>query len=116
MHGTPADWFGAYGWRVFGAANGRSGPRARARSSSAIHGPNPEGVPSVCWFKTRKGRGYWRYDYKTHGSPHKPNCDVYWETKRPFAEKYGVEFEGFGQPAPEGPGGAPRAGRANLRG
>jgi len=40
----------------------------------------------------------------SHGSPHSPaNSESYWETKRPFAEKYGVDFEGFGEPAPKDP-------------
>ena len=29
------------------------------------------------------------------------NSELFWETKKGFAEKYGVEFEGFGQPAPD---------------
>ena len=53
------------------------------------------------WFKTRKGRGYLVYDNKSHGVPHAMNSELFWETKKGFAEKYGVEFEGFGQPAPD---------------
>ena len=26
------------------------------------------------------------------------NCEIFWETKRPFAEKYGVQFVNFGGP------------------
>ena len=31
------------------------------------------------------------------------NCEPFWETKREFAEKYGVEFANFGGPAPTDP-------------
>ena len=100
VHGTPKDWFEPYGWRVFGAENGMDWPDLTRALLEATHGPNPDGVPSVCWFKTRKGRGYGVYDFKSHGTPHKPNSEVYWSTKREFADKYGVEFEGMDQPAP----------------
>jgi transketolase len=100
VHGTPADWFGAYGWRVFGAPNGSEWNEVTRALLSAVSLPNPDGVPSVCWFKTRKGRGYGTMDYKSHGTPNKLNGDVYWQTKREFATKYGIEFEGMGQPAP----------------
>ena len=59
-------------------------------------GDNPDRVPSVAWFKTRKGREYLKYDNKSHGSPHKTDSDLFWETKRTFADKYGVTFANFG--------------------
>ena len=36
----------------------------------AARGENPEQRPSLAWFKTRKGRGYGKYDDKSHGTPH----------------------------------------------
>ena len=57
----------------------------------------------MVWMKTRKGRGYGKFDYSSHGAPHKLNSSEYWETKRPFMETYGVEFEGFGEAAPSDP-------------
>ena len=30
----------------------------------AARGANPDGVPTMAWFKTRKGRGYGKYDDK----------------------------------------------------
>ena len=58
-------------------------------------------MPRCFWSKTRKGRGYGVYDNKSHGVPHKPNHELFWETKRHFAEKYNVTFTNFGQPRPE---------------
>ena len=30
--------------------------------------------PKAIWVKTRKGRGYLKYDSASHGSPHKSKC------------------------------------------
>ncbi|MCK4316804.1 MAG: transketolase, partial [Anaerolineae bacterium] len=99
--GTPEDWFGAYGWRVFGAEQGSEWEPVTRALLRMFFGDNPDKVPSVTWVKTRKGRGYLKYDNKSHGSPHARNSDLFWQTKAPFAEKYNVKFEGFGQPAPD---------------
>ncbi|MBD3161222.1 MAG: transketolase [Candidatus Eisenbacteria bacterium] len=101
--GTPEDWFSSYGWRVLGTENGSEIPHVHPLLVEAVHGDSG-GVPTVFWFKTRKGRGYLKYDYKSHGAPHKANSELYWETKRLFAEKYGVDFAGFGEPPPEDAG------------
>ena len=29
------------------------------------------------------------------------NSELFWNTKKPFVEKYGVQFAGFGEPAPK---------------
>ena len=103
VYGTPVDWFASHGWRVFGAEQGSEwGPVTQAILSMVL-GDNPDRVPSAAWFKTRKGRGYLKYDNVVHGVPHKLNCELYWETKRPFAEKYGVTFVNFGGCAPDDP-------------
>ncbi len=115
VHGTPEDWFRPYGWRVLGTEHGSDFAHVHPLLVEAVHGENP-GVPTVVWVKTRKGRGYLKYDDKSHGSPHSPpNCELYWETKRPFAEKYGVDFEGFGQPAPKDPAEFRKQVGTNLR-
>jgi transketolase len=100
VHGGPADWFGAAGWRVIGVENGMDWPELARGLLETVHGANPEKRPSVCWFRTRKGRGYGVLDYKSHGTPHKPNSEIYWKGREEFARKYGVEFEGMNQPAP----------------
>jgi len=115
VHGTPEDWFRPYGWRVFGAEQGSEwGPVARALLEM-FFGDNPDKVPSVTWVKTRKGRGYLKYNNKSHGSPHPRNSDLFWQTKTPFAERYGVQFEGYGQPAPQDPVALRAQFEANLR-
>jgi transketolase len=108
--GTPADWFASHGWRVFGTEFGSEwGPVAQA-IVSMVHGDNPERVPSMVWLKTRKGRGYLKYDNASHGAPHAMNSELFWETKREFADKYDVQFVNFGGKAP----GDPTAVRAEL--
>jgi transketolase len=103
VHGTPRDWFEPYGWRVYGAEPG-SDWRAVTRAILQLGlDPEKDGRPGMAYVRTRKGRSYGKYDYASHGSPHKLNSPEYWETKRVFAEKYDVDFEGFGQPAPEDP-------------
>lgn len=112
--GTPEDWFAPYGWRVLGTEHGSDFSHVHPLLLEAVHGENP-GVPTVVWIKTRKGRGYLKYDDKSHGSPHPANSELYWETKRPFADKYGVDFDGFGQPAPKDPGEFRKQVETNLR-
>lgn len=101
VHGTPRDWFEPYGWRVVEAKNGSDWQDMYGALRELIHGENPPGIPRMCFMKTRKGREYLKYDYKSHGSPHASNCELYWDTKRPFAAKYGVDFAGCDQPTPK---------------
>jgi transketolase len=103
--GTPAEWFAPYGWRITGTEQGSAwGPVTRSVLDAA-HGDNPQGVPSVGWFKTRKGRGYLKYDNKSHGSPHPRNSEPFWALRKQFMEKYGVEYRGVDRPAPDDPEG-----------
>lgn len=103
VYGTPADWFGGHGWRVYGADDGSEWGSMGRALLQAVCEPETDGRPAVVWFRTRKGRGYGKYDAPSHGSPHKLNSPEFWETKREFQEKYGVRFEGFGEPAPPDP-------------
>jgi transketolase len=103
VHGTPATWFESYGWRVTGTERGSEwAPVARAVLEAA-RGRNPGKVPSMAWFKTRKGRGYDKFDNVSHGAPHKINSPEFWGVRKRFMEKYGVEYEGVDRPAPEDP-------------
>ena len=115
VYGTPTDWFGSHGWRVFGAEQGSDWGAVTRALLSMTMGANPNRAPSVTWLKTRKGREYLKYDNKSHGSPHKINSDLFWETKRPFAEKYGVTFANFGGPAPADPAALRAEFEANLQ-
>ncbi len=101
--GTPDDWFGTYGFRVHGAENGSDWSDVTRALLGMTRGEDKQNRPGVTWMRTRKGREYGKYDYASHGAPHKTNSPEYWATKKPFMEKYGVEFEGFEQPAPEDP-------------
>ncbi|HLE89193.1 MAG TPA: transketolase [Candidatus Limnocylindria bacterium] len=98
--GTPESWFNAYSWRVTGTMEGSEwGPVTRAVLEAA-RGENPEKVPSVAWFKTRKGRGYGKYDNKSHGSPHAMNSAEFWAVRKEFMARHGVEYAGVDEPAP----------------
>jgi transketolase len=112
--GTPDTWFDAYGWRVAGTENGMEwGPVTRAVLEAA-RGENPDGVPSAAWVRTRKGRGYGKYDNASHGSPHPMNSREFWEVRQPFMEKYGVDYDGAYAAAPEDSEGRRRQTATNL--
>ncbi|MBD3232909.1 MAG: transketolase [candidate division Zixibacteria bacterium] len=102
-HGNPRDWFESYGWRVFNAEDGSDWEPVTQMLTNMINTSNPHDAPNCGFFITRKGRGYGVYDNKSHGTPHKMNSEIFWETKREFASKYGIVFEGQGKPAPEAP-------------
>ncbi|NNE42669.1 MAG: transketolase, partial [Gemmatimonadetes bacterium] len=70
---------------------------------SGVHGPNPDKAPVCVWGKTLKGRGYAYTGYKSHGAPAKTNSDDYWRIRKEFADKYGIEFAGQGEPTPSDP-------------
>ena len=115
VYGTPTDWFGSHGWRVFSAESGDEwGPVTQAILSMML-GESSGGVPGVTWVKTRKGREYLKYDNKSHGAPHPIDCELFWETKRPFAQKYGVAFANFGACAPDEPEALRAEFEANLK-
>jgi transketolase len=102
-HGTPREWFESYGWHVHEAANGSAWFDVTRALIDMVHGDHPAGRPGVTYVKTRKGREYGVYDNKSHGAAHKLNSELFWETKRAFADKYGVTWDGFGEPAPADP-------------
>jgi len=92
VYGDPVDWFASHGWRVYGTEKGSEWETVTRAFLSMNYEENPDRVPSVVWMKTRKGREYLLYDNKSHGSPHKMGCTTFWDTKKPFAEKYDAEF------------------------
>ena len=95
-HGTPEDWFRSYGWRTAGTMAGEDYAELTRALLSIVHSEDSGGRPGVVWAKTRKGRGYHVYDYKSHGAAHKRNSELFWRCRADFQEKYGVSFEGFG--------------------
>jgi transketolase len=100
VHGTPVDWFAPYGWRVVGCERGSEwGPVTRAVLEAA-RGDNPENLPSVAWLRTRKGRGYGKYDASSHGTPWPMNAPEFWAVRREFMARHQVEYRGVDRPAP----------------
>ncbi|MCD4674336.1 MAG: hypothetical protein K8R77_16865 [Anaerolineaceae bacterium] len=113
--GTPVDWLGAHNWRVFGTEEGSEWAPVAQTLVDMVNSDNSDQAPSVAWFKTRKGRGYLKYDNVSHGSPHARNSDLFWETKQPFVEKYGASFDNFGGAAPQDAQALQAEFRANLK-
>lgn len=115
VSGTPDDWLAPHGWRVFGTEHGSEWGPVSQTLAEMINSASEDRAPSAAWFKTRKGRGYLKYDNASHGTPHKRNSDLFWQTKQVFAEKYGAEFANFGNPAPDDPQALKNEFRANLK-
>ncbi len=114
VHGTPIDWFEPYGWRVTGTENGMEwGPVTRTLLE-ATRAPSGT-TPTVAWFRTRKGRGYGKYDAPSHGSPHKEHSPEFWAVRKEFMARYGVEYEGVDQAAPADAAARRAQAEANLR-
>jgi transketolase len=103
VYGQPAIWYAAHGWHVLGTEHGDDWRTVTHILMTMVSQPNPDHQPCMAWFKTRKGRGYLKYDNASHGTPHKLNCAEFWQTKQPFIEKYGANFSHVGECAPSDP-------------
>jgi transketolase len=114
VHGGPREWFEPYGWRVIGTEQGSEWDEVTRVVLEAARGDNPKRAPSVGWFRTRKGRGYLKYDYASHGTAHTMNHELFWQLRKDFQKKYGVEYEGVDQPAPKDGGAIAAQARRNL--
>ncbi|MFT4542313.1 MAG: transketolase [Planctomycetota bacterium] len=95
-HGTPADWFESYGWRVAGTEKGEDYRAITKALIDIVHAEDTGGRPGMVWVKTRKGRGYYSYDAPSHGKSHGRNSEMFWRCRKDFQERHGVEFTGFG--------------------
>ena len=113
--GGPGDWFASHGWRVAGTEHGSEWGPVTEAILSLVEGVNPTRAPGMAWLKTRKGRGYLKYDNASHGAPHAMNSETFWETKREFAEKYDARFSNFGGKAPSEAGALRAEFEANLK-
>lgn len=98
--GTPQTWFEAYHWRVTGTMDGSEWEPVTRVVLEAARGENPGGVPSVAWIRTRKGRGYGKYDNKSHGTPWPMNAPEFWAVRHEFMDRHGVEYSGVDEAAP----------------
>ncbi len=113
--GTPKEWFAPYGWRVFGTDEGMSWSTVTRTVIDAARGDNPERVPSVAWFRTKKGRGYGKLDAPSHGTPHGMNSPEFWAARKSFTDRYGVAYKGADQPAPADEASRTAQAEANFR-
>lgn len=114
VKGSPEDWFKPYGWRTVGTEEGMEWCQVARTVLEAACGDNPDKVPSVAWFKTRKGRGYGKYDAASHGVPWPANSEQFWAARDEFMERYGVKYVGVGQPLPESREASRAQAEANL--
>lgn len=103
VYGSPSLWFESHGWKVYGTEEGSDFLNVHSCLKEMFSDDNPDRVPKAAWFKTRKGRGYLKYDNASHGSPHGRNSKLFWDTKKEFADKYNVQFVNFGGDAPSDP-------------
>ena len=113
--GTPVDWFAPYGWRVNGTEHGMEWEPVTRTVLETARGANPDHLPSVGWFRTRKGRGYGKYDAASHGSAWPMNSEQFWAVRKEFMARHGVSYEGVDQPAPADPAAVQAQAQANLR-
>ena len=97
-HGVPKDWFEAYGWKVEGTENGEDWESILKAYEALLNSTNND-QPKALWVKTRKGRGYLKYDEASHGSPHKRNSKEFWEIRRQFSKDHGIDFKYMDMPA-----------------
>lgn len=96
MAGEPKTWFEPYGWRVAGTEAGEDVGAISQVLLDIVHADETEGRPGMVWVKTRKGRGYYKFDAPSHGTAHKRNSELFWKGRADFQAKYGMQFEGFG--------------------
>jgi transketolase len=120
VHGTPADWFRSYGWRVAGTEQGSDFGALLPVFHELLadrEGADGRGaeVPACLWFRTRKGRGYLKYDEKSHGSPHAFNSKEFWQLRAEFGERHGIALDGMGKDAPADRKSRVEQTRENLR-
>jgi len=114
VHGTPPEWFQSYGWRILGTEQGMEWSTVTQTLLEAARGANPSKVPTMLWAKTRKGRGYGKYDEKSHGTPWPMHSPEFWAVRKEFMQKYGVEYQGVNQPAPTDAAERMKQARANF--
>ncbi|KKP36709.1 MAG: hypothetical protein UR28_C0039G0020 [Candidatus Peregrinibacteria bacterium GW2011_GWF2_33_10] len=92
VYGTPQEWFSHHGWKAYGTENG-SDFESIMKAYEKLFENDDKLTPKALWVKTRKGRGYGKFDNASHGSAHARNSKEFWITKREFAEKYDLKFE-----------------------
>jgi transketolase len=102
VHGTPEDWFAPYGWHVHDAGDGSDWTDVNRGLIEMIQGDTPPLRPGMMFGRTRKGRGYHKYDNASHGTPHALNSEPFWRCRQDFTDLYGCQWVGQGEAAPKG--------------
>ncbi len=115
VFGSPKDWFEPHGWQTFDAGSGENWETLNKTIKQMVSSKNPDKVPRAVFFKTRKGRGYLKYDNASHGSPHSMNSEQFWATKKEFMRTYGVDFQNANGEAPGSGDAVLEEFRANLK-
>ncbi len=115
VHGTPEDWFRPYGWRVSGTEHGSDFAHVHPVLAEAIHG---ESKARRRWSGSRRARDAAISSTTTRATVRRTVPRIASSIGRrsvPFAEKYGVDFDGFGQPEPTDPKEFRKQTETNLR-
>ena len=98
---TPQELFETKGWHVEGTDDCEDWESFTTAYYDLLVGKAKNNIPKMIYAKSRKGRGYYVFDEKSHGVPHKRNSGLFWKTKEDFSTKYDVSFDGFGESAAE---------------
>ena len=98
---TPQELFETKGWHVEGTDDCEDWESFTTAYYDLLVGKAKNNIPKMIYAKSRKGRGYYVFDEKSHGVPHKRNSELFWKTKEDFSTKYDVSFNGFGESAAE---------------
>ena len=98
---TPRELFETKGWHVEGTDDSEDWESFTTAYYDLLVGKAKNNIPKMIYAKSRKGRGYYVFDEKSHGVPHKRNSELFWKTKEDFSTKYDVSFDGFGESAAE---------------
>ena len=99
VNSTPKELFETSGWHVEGTDNCEDWDSFTEAYYNLVVKKSNSAIPKMVFAKSRKGRGYHKFDEKSHGSPHKRNSELFWKTKEDFASKYNVNFDNFGEDA-----------------
>ncbi len=100
IHGSPRDWFTGYGWDVFEAKDGSDWDDVTLALLEMSHGENTPMRPGMMFGKTIKGRGYHTTGFDSHGAANPRNGDKFWQGRADFTAKYGSQWVGKDNPAP----------------
>ncbi|MEC8073767.1 MAG: 1-deoxy-D-xylulose-5-phosphate synthase N-terminal domain-containing protein [Candidatus Thermoplasmatota archaeon] len=97
VNSTPQELFETCGWHVEGTDDCQDWSSFTEAYYDLVVNKSDAKIPKMIYAKSRKGRGYHKFDEKSHGAPHKRNSELFWKTKEDFASKYNMEFPNFGE-------------------